>query len=480
MSATDTRPLVLVVDDKPNMLRLMAKVLHTDVRVCTAERGAEAVRLLEAEPVDAVLSDLRMPDMDGLQLLQASKRLRPRSEFILMTAYASVSTAVEALRLGAYDYLTKPFEPEAARAVVLKALGRSAVPSAAAPPAAKVVASKDEVLPGMVAASSAMRELAALAKRIAQSDATAVLMGETGTGKELLARAVHKLSPRARQRFVAVNCAAIPAELLESEFFGYAKGSFTGAAKDHPGLFEDAHRGTLFLDEIGELPRPLQAKLTRALEERAVRRLGESTERPVDVRLIVATHRDLEAMVKEETFRRDLWYRLNVAVMRIAPLRERLEDIELLAKHFLRERLSASPNPKISGFSDAALAALRSYDWPGNVRQLRAAIERASVVATGEQIEIGDLSPELLIRGHTADEVVDLASLTWTQALEKGREETARRYLEEVLSKYEGRVADAAAHAQVERESFYRLMRRFNVDPDAYRSKHGPGTGGRS
>jgi two-component system response regulator HydG len=223
----------------------------------------------------------------------------------------------------------------------------------------------------------------------------------------------------------------------------------------------------------------LQAKLTRALEERAVRRLGESTERPVDVRLIVATHRDLEAMVKDETFRRDLWYRLNVAVMRIPPLRERPEDIELLANHFLRERLSASPNPRVAGFSDAALTALRSYDWPGNVRQLRAAIERASVVTTGEHIDVDDLSPEILNRESDADETINLASLTWMQALEKGREEVARRYIEEVLTKHDGRVTEAAAHAHVERESFYRLMRRFNIDPDHYRSRRGPAIGGR-
>jgi two-component system response regulator HydG len=234
------------------------------------------------------------------------------------------------------------------------------------------------------------------------------------------------------------------------------------------------------LDEIGEFTRPLQAKLTRALEERAVRRLGESIERPVDVRLIVATHRDLEAMVREETFRRDLWYRLNVAVMRILPLRERQEDIELLARYFLRERQSASPNPRTAGFSDTALAALRAYDWPGNVRQLRAAIERASVVTTGAQIDLGDLSPEILHRRAVTDEALDLTSLTWTQALEKGREEVARRYIEEVLTKHDGRVAEAAAHARVERESFYRLMRRFNIDPDHYRSRRGPGTGGRS
>ena len=470
---SDTRPIVLVVDDKPNMLRLMTKVLRDDARVRTAEGGQQAIAILESEPVDVVLCDLRMPDMDGIKVLEASKRLRPRSEFILMTAYASVPTAVDALRLGAYDYLTKPFDPETARAVVLRALGRPVDQSGGS----AEQSSTDEVLPGVLAISTVMQELAALVRRVADSDATVVLQGETGTGKERLARAIHRLSPRGTQRFVAVNCAAIPAELLESELFGYAKGAFTGANRDHTGLFEEADTGTLFLDEIGEMRLALQAKLTRTLEERAIRRLGEPVERAVDVRLIAATHRDLEAMVKAETFRQDLWYRLNVAVIRIPPLRDRPDDIDLLAMHFLRERSSAARQPKVTGFSESAIEAMKRYDWPGNVRQLRAAVERACIVAGGERIGLSDLPPEIAASSSPASFVpADLTSLTWTQAIEKGREEIARRYLEEILRKYDGRVADAAAHADVERESFYRLMRRFGIDPDAYRVRRGHGS----
>ena len=473
----DTRPIVLVVDDKPNMLRLMSKVLRDEARVHTAERGQQAISILESEPVDVVLCDLRMPDMDGIKVLEASKRLRPRSEFILMTAYASVPTAVDALRLGAYDYLTKPFDPETARAVVLRALGRLA--SVDQPGGAAERTAAGEVLPGVLAVSTVMRNLAELVHRVADSEATVVLQGETGTGKERLARAIHRLSPRAAQRFVAVNCAAIPAELLESELFGYTKGAFTGAIRDHAGLFEEAHAGTLFLDEIGEMHLPLQAKLTRAFEERAIRRLGEPVERSVDVRLIVATHRDLEAMVKAETFRQDLWYRLNVAVIRIPPLRDRPEDVELLAVHFLRERSPAGRDLKVTGFSEGAIEAMKRYDWPGNVRQLRAAVERASIVAAGERIGLSDLPPEIAASSTATPFVsTDLTSLTWTQAIEKGREEVARRYLEEVLRKYDGRVAEAAAHAGVERESFYRLMRRYGVDADIRRSRRGPGSGG--
>ena len=469
MPADDERSTVLVVDDKPNMLRLMAKVLNEDARVLTAERGAEAISILQREPVDVVLCDLRMPDVDGLQVLHASTRTRPRAQFILMTAYASLNTAVDALRLGAYDYLTKPFEPEVARAVVLRALGRAPTQ----PPQPATIDSSNEVLPGVLAVSESMREVASLVHRVASSDATVVLLGETGTGKERVARAIHRCSARSARSFVAVNCAAIPSELLESELFGHSRGAFTGANKDHAGLFEAADRGTLFLDEIGEMPLALQAKLTRALEERAVRRLGESIERPVDVRLIVATHRDLEAMVSNETFRRDLWYRLNVALVRIPALRDRPEDVELLAHYFLRERRGASDQQAVMELSPSALDALKTYHWPGNVRQLRAAVERASIVSVAGRVELQDLPTE--IAELPAKDQVDLASLTWTEALDRGREEVARHYLEEVLRKHHGRVADAAAHAGIERESFYRLMRRFGVEADATRPKRGSG-----
>jgi len=462
----EPRSTVLVVDDKKNMLSLMKKVLLSDARVLTAERGLDALKILEAEPVDVVLCDLRMPDTDGVQVLKLGKRLRPQAEFILMTAYASVDTAVEALRLGAYDYLIKPFDPQAGRAVILRAMGRAATPL----PGAESQSGGYEVLPDMLSRSAAMRELSQLVTRFAASDATVLLLGETGTGKERVARALHRLSARASRRFIAVNCAAIPAELLESELFGYVKGSFTGAAQDRRGLFEEAHRGTLFLDEIGEMRLSLQAKLTRALEERAVRRLGESSERRVDVRLIAATHRDIEAMVKNESFREDLWYRLNVAVIRIPPLRERRDDIELLAAHFLRE-LPSRRDRRLVGFTPAAVEAMEQYDWPGNVRQLRAAVERASVVSTNERIDVGDLPPEIVKMAGTPVAVSSLGALTWAEAQKRGRREIARNYLEEVLRQHGGRVADAAAQAGVERESFYRLLRRYGVQADEHRGR---------
>lgn len=456
-------PTVLVVDDRSNMLRLMQKVLRRDARVLTAERGLEAIRLLEAERAAVVLCDLKMPDVDGLEVLRATKQLRPETEFILMTAHGSVSTAVDAMRLGAYDYLTKPFEPEAARAVVLRALNRSAsvTPHEASGPGLLPV----EILPGMIGASRAMQDLGKFVRKVAASDSTTLIVGETGTGKERIARAIHALSPRASQRFVAINAAAIPSELLESELFGYTRGSFSGASRDRPGLFEEANKGTLFLDEIGEMRPSLQAKLTRAIEERAVRRLGDSRERDVDVRLIAATHRDLAAMVKSGGFREDLWYRLNVALVSVPALRERREDIESLAAHFLRELAGTMPDRRIEGFTKEAMTTLQRYGWPGNVRQLRSAVERARVVGNGALLEAEDLPGEVL-QGDEGPRVPDFASLPWQEAMDQSRDEAARRYLLAVLKRVGNKVAAAAQHAGVERESFYRLLRKHGVRPD--------------
>ena len=452
-------PTVLVVDDHSNMLRLMTKVLGQDVRVITARGGREAVELLEREPISVVLADLSMPDVDGLDVFRACKRLRPDAQLVLMTAYASVPSAVEALRLGVFEYLTKPFEPEVARSAILRALGRV--------PRSEEQAS-DEVLPGMAGLSAKMRDVASLVRKFAPSNATALILGETGTGKERIARAMHQLSPRASQRFVAVNCAAIPAELLESELFGFARGAFTGAAKDRAGLFEEADGGTLFLDEIGEMPAPLQAKLTRTLEERSIRRLGEARERAVDVRIIAATHRDIEGMARIGSFREDLWYRLNVATIHVPPLRERREDIELLATRFLRDYAPEAP-----GFTPLAMNALLNYAWPGNVRQLRAALERAALVSGSQRVDIGHL-PSQVREPPPMGSGVDLAALSWNDATAEARASAARYYLEEVLRRHGGNVTEAAAHAGVERESYYRLLRRFGAKVDERRSSEPP------
>lgn len=454
--ALTARPRVLVVDDHPNMLKLMLKVLKAQAEVLVASGGREAIELLKREPVDVVLSDLKMPEVDGIEVLRAVKELRPNAEFVLMTAHGTVATALTAMRLGAYDYLTKPFEPEQARDVVAAALARAQWKSADPGRVGQ------EVLPGMVAASASMRELGAIVRRIAPTDATVLILGETGTGKERIARAVHSLGRRGEERFVAVNCAAIPGELLESELFGYTKGSFTGAARDRAGLFEEADKGTLFLDELGDMRLSLQAKLTRVLEERAVRRVGEAVERPVDTRIVAATHRELMKMVEKGSFREDLWYRLNVATIRVPPLRDRREDIELLAHHFLGKRAAVDPQATPHGFTEDALVALAAYDWPGNVRQLGAAVERASISSLGDEITRTDLPPEVIGAGANAAD--DLTEKNWQDAMETAKELAAPRYLEALLRKNDGNVSAAARIAGVERESFYRLMRRYGVE----------------
>jgi DNA-binding NtrC family response regulator len=451
---------ILVVDDRENMLHLIDKVLRADAIIHTASSGTEAVQILEARSVAVVVCDLRMPDMSGIDVLRVSKRLQPAAEFVLMTAYASVPTAIEAMREGAYDYVTKPFEPDNLRAIVLRALSRASVSGGG-----EDGGGEEEVLPGLVGRSEPMRQLGDRARRVATTDAAALILGETGTGKERIARALHELGPRARERMVSVNCAAIPAELLESEIFGYARGAFTGAHRDRAGLFEEAELGTLFLDEIGEMRLSLQAKLIRALESRAIRRLGESKERPVNVRLVAATHRNVEAMVRAGSFREDLWYRLNVAVIRVPPLRDRRDDITLLAMHFLRERVMAARRRANEPISEAALSALRNYGWPGNVRQLRAAIERASIEAGDDTVDLRHLPPEVTSTGGP-ELGASLVSMKWHDAIELGRREAGRQYLQAVLEKCRGRIADAAIHAGVERESFYRLLRRYGVALD--------------
>jgi len=459
---------ILVVDDKPNMRRLVSKVLQDLGTVSTAENGKQALDLLVSERFDVVISDIRMPEMDGQALLREARRLPQAPEVILMTAYATVETAIEALRLGAYDYLTKPFDPDDVRAVVLRALSRKGLE-----PAPKLEPPGEDGWQGLIGRSTHMREVFAMLDKVAPSDAPILLLGESGTGKELLARAAHARSPRATKRFVAVNCAAIPATLMESELFGYARGAFSGASAARAGLFEEADSGTLFLDEIGDMPRALQAKLTRALEEGAIRRIGESHERKVDVRVVSATHRDLQELVKHGAFREDLFYRLNTCVIRVPPLRDREGDLPLLIEHFLAHR---SGNTKTYEVTPAAMEALQAHLWPGNVRELRSAIERAALLCEDGRIARSGLPPEIANLGTPAPEiqVQDLSELAYRDALERLRNEGVRRYLEALLRRFNGSVTAAAEHADVERESFYRLCRKHGLTPTDFRNDAGP------
>jgi two-component system response regulator AtoC len=459
------RARVLVVDDKENIRKLLARILGESYDVTTAADGLGAIALLAAQHFDAVVTDLRMPGADGFEVLRVAKTRSPETEVIMMTAYATVPDAVEAMRQGAFDYLAKPFDPDDAALVVARALERRRLPVAVAPTGESPYAFHN-----LVGRSPSMAEVYRLLEQASRLDITVLLEGETGTGKELAARAVHFHGARKERRFVPINCGALPAELVESELFGHARGAFTGAAGAKPGLFEEAEGGTLFLDEIGELPLAVQVKLNRALQEKEIRRVGDVKATPVDVRVIAATHRDLKAEVQAGRFREDLFYRLNVFPVRLPPLRERREDVPLLAAHFLAKHANALRRP-LSGFDPEALRALAGYPWPGNVRELENAVERAVALAEGERVTVRDLPPD--VTGGQAGAIPPelLAAMPYRDAVDLARDRVSREYLAALLLEFEGNVTRAAERAGMERESLHRLLKRYGVRSDDFKGR---------
>ena len=460
------KPRVLIVDDKENMLKLLAKVLGEKYEVSVAAHGAEALSLLSTNDFDVVLSDIRMPEADGFQVLKAVKDATPLTEVVLMTAYATVQDAVEAIKQGAYDYLQKPFDPDAAVLVVGRAVERKQLREQAA----NLRKELDTVygLQNLVGKSRKMKEVYEQLERAASLDMTVLLSGETGTGKELAARAIHQRSARREKRFVAINCGALPAELVESELFGHARGAFTGAAAAKVGLFEEASGGSLFLDEIGELPLPVQVKLNRVLQEKEVRRVGDNAPIKVDVRVISATHRDLKAEVQAGRFREDLFYRLHVLPIRLPPLRERTDDIPLLAMHFL-ERHARAYHRDLTGFEPDALHALTEYPWPGNVRELENAVERSAASASGPQVLYRDLPPEVQARPEGKLPMEVLANLPYKEAVETARDRVSHDYLIALMREFNGNVTRAAERAGMERESLHRLLRKYDLHSDDFK-----------
>ena len=368
-------PSILIVDDDPGFREFLRLFLEKEgYRVSLARDGKEALSRLEEVNPDLILLDLRMPEMGGLEFLEPLRRQGNEPPVIVITAYASLDSAVKAKKEGAYDYLPKPFRLEDLRRKLKEALKSSA-------PREEITGE----FMGIIGRSPAMRRLFSLLPKIARAESNVLITGESGTGKELVARAIHRLSPRRDKPFVVVNCAGIPATLLESELFGYRAGAFTGAKYDKPGLFARAHGGTIFLDEIGDLPPDLQVKLLRVVEYKTFTPLGSSQEVQVDVRIISATNRDLEEEVREGRFREDLYFRLNVLSVHLPPLRERREDIPLLVQHFL-EKYSRKMGKSGLGISDYALKALMEYDFPGNVRELENIIERSVALESGPLI----------------------------------------------------------------------------------------------
>ena len=388
------RPVVLVVDDEDAVRATLREYLRDAYEVLEAPDGPSALQVVKTRPVDLVLLDIRLPGMEGLEVLQRVKALDDAVEVVLVTAVKTVRTAVEAMKLGAYDYLTKPFDFEELGAVVRRAVERRALER-------EVLYLRGELarrhgFEDLVGQSGAMAKIYEVIAHVARTTVTVLVTGASGTGKELIARAVHRHGPRRERPFVAVNCAAIPAELLESELFGHERGAFTGAYARKPGKFELAHGGTLFLDEVGALRMDLQAKLLRALQEREIERVGGTHGVKVDVRIVAATNLDLRRVVAEGGFREDLFYRLNVVTIHIPPLRERRSDIPLLVRHFLAKYSREFGKP-VRGLTKPALATLERYDWPGNVRELENVIERAVALTDGGVIAPRDLPLDLLV-----------------------------------------------------------------------------------
>lgn len=409
-------PTILVVDDEPNIVEVLEIVLQDEgMEVLKSSSGQEALTLLQENDVDLVISDIKMPDFSGVELLREAKRHSPDTIFIMMTAFASTETAIEALQHGAYDYITKPFKMEDLRRIVRCALEKKrSQRQCTQTPACEIEALQGQKLfqalqrSHVVGRSPKMVEVYRTIGTVAMGDSTILITGESGTGKELVARAIHEASHRKDKPFVSINCGAFPETLLESELFGYLKGAFTGAATNKKGLFEAAGGGSIFLDEIADMTPAMQVKLLRVLQERRLRPLGGTTEVPVDVRVIAATNQDLQSCIQQGSFREDLYYRIAVINIHLPALRERAEDIRLLADFFLRQ-YSDRAGKSIRDISSEALHCLESYSWPGNVRQLENTIERAVALETTQEIRLERL-PEM-IRNRSSETSSDLFTL---------------------------------------------------------------------
>jgi two-component system, NtrC family, response regulator GlrR len=442
---------VLIVDDDADLLRLLAMRLSAaGYRVGTAVSAEDALTQLALERPQLVISDVQLPGIDGLALFDRIRAQHPTLPVILLTAHGSIPDAVEATTRGVFTYLTKPFDGKALLEQVARALALSPAPTPHAG------SGDTSWRAGLVSRSAVMEDLLAEARLVAGSDASVLIRGDSGTGKELLAQAIHRASPRASQPFVAVNCGAIPEALLESELFGHVKGAFTGALQNHRGLFQAADGGTLLLDEIGDMPTALQVKLLRVLQERQVRPVGANKAMPVDVRIVSATHRDLEAALADGSFREDLFYRLAVVTLHLPTLAARREDIPLLAQHFL-DKLAAKHRKRINGFAPDALRALATAAWPGNARQLHNVVEQVCALATSP------LVPLTLVQ--RALRVPSVEVLPYAEA----RRRFEHDYLVGLLKLTDGHVADAARLAERNRTEFYRLLQRHGLTPGRFR-----------
>jgi two-component system NtrC family response regulator len=461
---------VLIAEDEEKMRRILELNLQDQYRVLLAKDGEEALRMFKENEVNLLLTDMRMPERDGLSLLHEVKRLRPEIPVILITAYGTIESAVNAMKEGAVDYLLKPIKMEEVELLIERALLHADLVDQN-----RQLAEEIKSLYGLdtiISKHPKMIELMEIVRQVADSKATVLIEGESGTGKELVARAIHFNSQRAGFPFVVVNCSAIPRELLESELFGHEKGAFTGAAKRKIGSFELAHRGTLFLDEIGEMPKELQVKILRAIEGYRFMRVGGTEEIDVDVRLITATNRDLKALVAAGEFREDLFYRLHVVSIKLPPLRERKEDIPLLVSHFI-DKHKKEVKDKPLEISKEAFQALKQYSWPGNVRELENSLLRAMLFTRSGQIGLEDLPPE--VRGEGGDvfhpvprDGEELKRMKW-QLKRKSEDELEKLFLKDALKRNKGNISKTALDVGMDRRQLQNLIRKHRIIAKEYR-----------
>jgi len=447
--------ILIVDDDKAHLSMLMTILEGWRYGVEGVEDGADAIARVRKQPYDAVLMDVRMANIGGIEALQSIKGLNPAIPVIIMTAYSSVDTAVEAMKLGAYDYLTKPLNFDDLKFTLERALEHMAL--AQENRSLKEQISSDATLGNIIGSSKAMRDLVAMVKTVSATEATVLITGESGTGKELIARAIHANSPRRDGPLITVNCAAITDTLLESELFGHEKGSFTGADRKRDGRFMQAHKGSIFLDEVGEIPLHMQAKLLRAIQEREIQRVGGDKAIKVDVRIIAATNRDLLADVEQSRFREDLYYRLNVVNLRVPPLRERNEDIPLLAQHFL-EYFGDKNRKSMKGFSPLAMDSLTRYPWPGNVRELENAMERAVILCVGDYVSERELPSTVIspFRSSTGETGPGTMAGMPLDAIEKIA-------IVETLKETGGNKSEAAKILQITRTTLNNKIKKYDI-----------------
>lgn len=455
---------IVVIDDEPNMCAGLRKLLGIEgYAVETFVNPVEALDHIRRTNPDVVLADLKMPEMDGMEVLRRVRKHDPSIVVIMITAHGTIDNAIEAVKQGAYHYITKPFNAKELLLTVRKSLDHRRL-------VAENVRLSEQISRAagdweLIGESEPIRKVRDIVRRVAPTDSVVLITGESGTGKELVARAIHSRSRRRDQHFVPINCASIPEHLLESELFGHEKGAFTGADRMKIGLFELADRGTLFLDEIGELPLALQAKLLRALERREIQRVGGLRWIPVDIRLVAASNRNLKRLVDEGKFRRDLFFRLNVVHISMPPLRDLKDDIPLLVEHILRQLAIQFEKPDLT-IDDEAIERLKSYWWPGNVRELENVLERTVVLLDGNRIGPHNLPPDL---GVSADLRHSSPPPTLMQPFRDAREQFERQYFERLLEASGGNIADAARRSGISRRHFYDKIKDLGIDLERFK-----------